>query len=79
MSYERQDNRLSPPPTYAEAAPGGMDSEIYIDGTLYVDGVPVSNTELGRRSARRNQRQENPCAKLFRFVRSKLLLICFSN
>ncbi len=70
MSYEHQQNRSSPSPVYAEATPGGMENELYIDGTLYVDGVPVSRNEQRGRSARRIQREENPCAKAIRLVRS---------
>jgi hypothetical protein len=69
MSYERQQQRSSPPPAYSEAAPGGMESELYIDGTLYVDGVPISRTEQQRRAGR-NQRGANPCEKLLQLVRS---------
>jgi len=69
MSFDHHGS--SPPPAYSEAAPGGMENEIYIDGTLYVDGVAVSSAEQQRRSARRHQRQNNPCEKVFQFLRSK--------
>lgn len=77
MSYEQQQNRPSPPPTYAEATPGGMENELYIDGTLYVDGVPVSRSEQQGLSGRRGPRHVNPCEKAIRLVRSKFQLICF--
>ncbi len=71
MSYEHQQQRSSPLPVYTEDTPGGMENELYIDGTLYVNGVPVSRTDQQGRSARRHQRQNNPCEKFFRLVRSK--------
>lgn len=80
MSYEQQLNqRTSPPPAYVEDTPGGMENEVYIDGTLYVDGVPVSRSEQQRRAGRRNARPENPCEKLFRLVRSKIELKLFDK
>jgi hypothetical protein len=70
MSYEHQQNRPSPPPVYSEDAPGGMENELYIDGTLYVDGVAVNRDEQRGRSGRHSKRQENPCEKILIFVRS---------
>lgn len=73
MAYERhQQQRSSPPPAYVEDTPGGMENEVYIDGTLYVDGVPISRSEQQRRAGRRNARLDNPCEKMFRLIRSKL-------
>ena len=78
MPYEPQLNqRPSPPPAYVEDTPGGMENEVYIDGTLYVDGVPVSRSEQQRRAGRRNARAENPCEKVFRIVRSNISLKVF--
>ena len=74
MSYERQYSGSTPPPAYVESTPGGMENEVYIDGTLYVDGVPISRAEEQRRTGRRNQRRENPCEKVFRGVRSKFFV-----
>lgn len=76
MSYERQYSGSTPPPAYVETAPGGMENEVYIDGTLYVDGVPISRAEEQRRAGRRNQRRENPCEKVFRLMRSKSFISC---
>jgi hypothetical protein len=79
MSYERQHSqRTSPPPAYVEDTPGGMENEVYIDGTLYVDGVPVSRSEQQHRAGRRNARADNPCEKVFRLIRSKCLIESFS-
>ncbi len=75
MSYEHQQHQPSSPSAYDDGTPpGGMENEFYIDGTLYVDGVPVSRAEQQGRLARRNQLQENPCAKFLRLVRSHLLI-----
>lgn len=52
--------------------PGEMENEVYIDGTLYVDGVPVKNSDRKRRGARQVERKENPCATILRYVRSNL-------
>ncbi len=71
MSYERP----SPPPAYVEGTPGGMENEVYIDGTLYVDGVPISRAEQQRRAGRRNPRLENPCEKIFVLIRSNFEII----
>ncbi|CAF1483184.1 unnamed protein product, partial [Adineta ricciae] len=68
MSYDHQQHRSSPPPAYSEAAAGGMENEMYIDGTLYVDGVPVSRSEQQGRG-RRYQNQDNPCEKLLSLIR----------
>jgi len=70
MSYGRQQNGSSPPPVYTENTPGGMENELYIDGTLYVDGVPISRGEQQTGVGRRNQRKENPCSKAFYYIRS---------
>ena len=72
MSYDHQQHRSSPPPAYSEAAAGGMENEMYIDGTLYVDGVPVSRAEQQRRG-RRYQNQDNPCEKALSLVRSNVM------
>ena len=77
MSYEHQHNRSTPPPAYSEAAPGGMEGELYIDGTLYVDGVPVSQSDQQRRGGRIVQRRVNPCDKILRLVRSNIQLRFF--
>ena len=55
MAFEyAQHERASPPPAYVDAAPGGMESEMYIDGTLYVNGVavPIDLTERAERLGR---------------------------
>ena len=75
MSYDRHYTGSSPPPAYVETAAGGMENEVYIDGTLYVDGVPISRTDEQRRGGRRNQRQENPCEKVFRLTRSNFSVV----
>ncbi|CAF2671199.1 unnamed protein product [Rotaria sp. Silwood2] len=69
MSYQHQQKQSSPPPAYIEETPGGMESEVYIDGTLYVDGVPVSQVEQQKQSTRQNQFQENECKKLLLLIR----------
>ena len=71
-NYKR--NHGTPPPVYSESAPGGMENEMYVDGTLYVDGVAVTHADQKRRSGRQKQRQENPCAVALRFIRSKLFI-----
>jgi hypothetical protein len=73
MSYQKQ---RSPPPAYTDTAPGGMENELYIDGTLYVDGVPINRAEQ-RQAGRRSQRRGNPCEKVFRLIRSNFLVIYF--
>lgn len=70
MSYTPHQNQLSPPPAYIEAAPAAMESEMYIEGTLYVDGIPVSQREKKRQPGKQTQFQENQCKKLISFVRS---------
>ena len=72
MSYTQ---RPSPPPAYGEDAPGGMENEVYIDGTLYLDGVPITRAEQQRRVGRRNHRRGNPFNKIFQLVRSKFTSI----
>ena len=74
MSYQRQQSQSTPPPAYHEAAPGGMENEMYIDGTLYVDGVPISQADENKRLSRKNQRAANPCNKVLRVIRSNLPL-----
>lgn len=69
MSYDHQQHRSSPPPAYSESAAGGMENEMYIDGTLYVDGVPVSRSDQQGRG-RRYQNHENPCEKALSLIRS---------
>ncbi|CAF3528019.1 unnamed protein product [Rotaria sp. Silwood1] len=69
MSYEHQQKQSSPPPVYTDEAPGAMESELYIDGTLYVDGVPISQGEQQKQSIRQNQLQENQCKKALLLIR----------
>ncbi|CAF0782686.1 unnamed protein product [Didymodactylos carnosus] len=45
-------------------APAGMDSELYIDGALHVDGVSVD-----RQQKRQIQKHQNPCEQLLRVLR----------
>ena len=79
MSYQRQQSQSSPPPAYHEAAPGGMENEMYIDGTLYVDGVPISQADENKRLSRKNQRAANPCSKVLRMIRSNFSLAHLSD
>lgn len=67
MAFEYQES----PPGFSERAPGEMENEVYIDGTLYVDGVPVNKNDRKKRSGRQKERKENPCALLLRYIRSK--------
>ena len=67
MAFDYQESPAGLP----ERAPAEMENEVYIDGTLYVDGVPVSQSERRKRGARQTQRKENPCALLLRYIRSK--------
>ncbi|CAF3527805.1 unnamed protein product [Rotaria socialis] len=71
MPYENQQNQPSPspPPAYTEGTPGAMESELYIDGTLYVDGVPIGQNEKQKRLGKQNQTVENQCKKALGFVR----------
>lgn len=68
-----QQQQSSPPPAYVDATPGGMESEMYIDGTLYVNGVAVNRSDRKSRAVRQSQRGENPCETLLHWVRSKYL------
>jgi hypothetical protein len=70
MSYDWQQSGSSPPPAYSDSTPGGMENEVYIDGTLYVDGIPVSRGEQQRGSRKRNK--ENPCTGALGLVRSNI-------
>ncbi len=70
MSYDWQQYGSSSPPAYSDSTPGGMENEVYIDGTLYVDGIPVSRGEQQRGSKKQNQ--ENPCSGAFGLVRSNI-------
>ena len=72
MAFEyAQHERSSPPPAYADSTPGGMESEMYIDGTLYVNGVAVNRSDRKGRAARQIQRQQNPCETFLRWLRSE--------
>ncbi|CAF1337534.1 unnamed protein product [Rotaria magnacalcarata] len=69
MSHENQQNQPSPPPAYSEIMPGAMESELYIDGTLHIDGVPIGQSEKQKRLEKQNQIVENHCKKVFGLVR----------
>ena len=74
MAFDYQES----PASFPERAPAEMENEVYIDGTLYVDGVPVHQHDRKKRGARQAQRKENPCAVLLRYVRSKNELFPFA-
>ncbi|CAF0732509.1 unnamed protein product [Adineta steineri] len=69
MSYDLGQQRSSPPPTYSETVAGGMENEMYIDGILYIDGVPVSQSEERLRLRQQKQQRSNPCGKAIGLVR----------
>jgi hypothetical protein len=77
MKSEHQ--QRSPPPAYDDHAPGGMESEMYIDGTLCIDGVALDRAERRKRSKRSKPNQDNPCAILLRWIRSYSDAIIFNG
>jgi hypothetical protein len=67
---EQQQSRSAPPPAYSIPTPSGMENEIYIDGTLHIDGKPVEQGGQGKYCVRERQRNKNACGQLFRLIRS---------
>lgn len=70
MSFEQQQKYRSSPPLSTNSStttPSGMENEIYIDGTLHIDGKPI---EQGEYCLKERQNEKNACGQLFRLIRS---------
>lgn len=75
MSYQSQQNQPSPPPAYNDTIPGAMESEVYIDGTLYVDGVPVGQGDKQKKVVKQSQMEDSYCKKAVLLVRSNIFSV----
>ena len=73
MSYDHQQNRSSRPPIYSEGEPGAMENELYIDGILYVDGVPIIKEKEQKHLRKQIQQQDNQCKNILLLIRSNYL------
>ncbi|CAF1010652.1 unnamed protein product [Rotaria sordida] len=69
MFVEQQSSRSQPALAFSNTIPTRIENEVYIDGTSYVDGVPVNQEEHGRYNVTERQRKKSPFKQFLRFIR----------
>ncbi|CAF3951966.1 unnamed protein product [Rotaria sp. Silwood2] len=69
MFVEQQSSRSQPILAFSNTIPNRMENEVYINGTLYADRVPVNQEEQGSYNVTERQRKKSPCKQFLRLIR----------
>ncbi|CAF4557671.1 unnamed protein product, partial [Rotaria socialis] len=69
MVLEQHSCRVQPSLAFTNAIPNSKEKEVYIDGTLYADGMVIDQREQGAYRVKERQHKKYSCKQLLRFIR----------